>query len=190
MVEIWKDVEGYEGLYQISNLGRLKSFHKSSEGRIVSVENSTGWYLSFPLTCENVQKTHRIHRLVAEHFLPRKEGQTQVNHKDLNKQNNVVSNLEWVTPTENMNHVVKTAPSFLNGMTRKNKYGHGGIIQLSSDGKFISCYANAKEAANATGVCRRNILQVARKEEYMPNKTRKQAGGYVWKLMPLISIMP
>ena len=187
MREVWENISGFEGFYQISNLGRIKSFHNKKDGIILSVKHSGGWYLSARLSNRTAKKTFRIHRLVAEHFIPNPENKTEVNHKDRDKQNNDVSNLEWVTSCENMKHAVNTNPSFLANMINKNKYGNGGIIQLSTDGKFISCYTNAKEAAEATGVCRRNILQVAYKEEYKPGKTRKQAGGYVWELAPLIS---
>jgi hypothetical protein len=186
MKEIWKDIKGFEGIYQISNLGRLKSFIRDKNGFVLSLKNSKGGYLSFVLIDRERCMSVKIHRLVAEHFLSKREGKTQVNHKDMNKQNNIVTNLEWVTSKENMKHAASNNPAFLEGMISKNKYGCNGILQFTSDGEFVSSYANAVEAGKATGICHRNISQVANKEEYKPGKVRKQAGGFVFKSAPLI----
>jgi hypothetical protein len=186
MDEIWKDIAGFEGLYQISNSGRVKSFLNSKNGYILSAKHSGGWYLSVRLTDGNVYKSFKIHRLVADAFIPNPENKHEVNHIDGNKQNNMVSNLEWVTSSENMKHAASINRLFLNPMIRKNRYGHFGINQFTESGQFISSYANAVEASKSTGICKRNILQVATKEEYKPGKTRKQAGGYVWEAAPLI----
>ena len=70
MAEEWKWIKGYEGIYQVSNLGRIKSFHKDKiNGFILSVKNSNGWYLTALLRDENKRDTKRIHQLVAEHFI-------------------------------------------------------------------------------------------------------------------------
>jgi hypothetical protein len=122
MTEIWKDIKGYEGLYQVSNLGRIKSFHKGKAGIILSVKNSKGWHLSFGASNNGVCKTLRIHQIVAEHFLEKTNGKTEVNHKDLNRQNNYVKNLEWVTPSENMKHAAVSKPLFLKNMKHKNQF--------------------------------------------------------------------
>ena len=180
--EIWKDINGYEGAYQISNLGRVKSFLKDIRGRVLISNNKTGWYLSVSLCNEIRIKTHRVHVLVATHFIKNPHKKKTVNHKDLNKQNNVVSNLEWATQRENTNHACERKPQMLTGMINYNQNIKPKIVhQYDMDGVFICEHKNSKEASNSTGVCQRNILQVASNDEYKKGKTRKQAGGFIWK---------
>ena len=185
MKEAWKSVKGFEGLYSISNFGRLKSYKKNKSGYILSVKNRHGWYL----TCNLIDRdgkmvTKRIHRLVAEHFLGIPERMREVNHKDMNKQNNRVDNLEWVTRKENNQHAIRNKPQIIQGMNHYNKYIRPKkIIQKTLDNKIVGIYANSIEAQEETGVCYRNILMVASKTEYSPNRYRSQAGGYKWEYL-------
>jgi hypothetical protein len=120
-MEIWKDIKGYEGKYQISSLGRVKSFYKcirtekghlkrikTTEGIVVKGRPHGNGYLTVYLYNERGKKTHYIHRLVAEAFLENSSNKEQVNHKDFNKQNNQVDNLEWVTRSQNRLHWKKS----------------------------------------------------------------------------------
>jgi NUMOD4 motif len=100
MEEIWKDINGYEGLYQISNLGNARS---SKSGRILLFDYSNG-YLRVRLSKNGKVKTKRVHILVASHFIVNPENFPQVNHKDGNKHNNYFTNLEWNTHSMNMRH--------------------------------------------------------------------------------------
>ena len=104
--EIWKDIKGYEGLYQVSNLGRVKSLprknHPKEEFRNLSPDSKG--YLRVNLFKNNKGKTHKVHRLVAEAFIPNPNNYPQVNHKDENKANNNVDNLEWCTNKYNVNY--------------------------------------------------------------------------------------
>ena len=99
--EIWKDIEGYEGLYQISNYGRI--LHLKTR-RFKATQTKPNEYVTVVLYKDNIPKYFRVHRLVAIHFIPNLENKPQVNHKDLNPQNNSYSNLEWVTGKENTCH--------------------------------------------------------------------------------------
>lgn len=184
--EVWKDIEGFEGLYQISSLGRLKSFRNISNGYILSNKNSKNDYISVVLKNHKLKKKRyvRIHRLVAEAFIPNEDSttKTQVNHIDSNKQNNCVSNLEWVTPSENIKHAVSHIPGMLKGINNYNKNIRPKVVQqFSMKGDFVAEFKTAVEANKHTGVCSRNILQVANKEEYKPGLIRRQAGGYIWR---------
>lgn len=104
MKELWKDVEGYEGLYMISNLGRVKSLHGS--GRILKQSGTIYLHVSF--NKNGVQKGFLVHRLVGLAFIPNPDGKPEINHKDGDKHNNSVDNLEWVTPQENQLHSIRT----------------------------------------------------------------------------------
>lgn len=111
--EIWKDIKGYEGEYQISNRGRIKSiryiakYNRFIEKVMKPGDNGRG-YLTTMIGRKGNVKTVKIHRLVAETFVPNPNDLSEVNHIDGNKQNNNVENLEWVSHQENMIHAHKT----------------------------------------------------------------------------------
>lgn len=122
--EVWKDIEGYEGLYAVSNKGRVKSLyrvmpHKTHgtwrvKERILKQsysgykqDHSDGYLFVFLHKGKGEQHIARVHRLVAEHFIPRIPGKDVVNHIDCDKSNNNVENLEWCTFAENSQHAVK-----------------------------------------------------------------------------------
>ncbi len=107
--EVWKDIKGYEGLYQISNLGRVKSLRKIrgiqiQKEKILTLQPIKGGYYRAKLCKNGKEKSYLVHRLVAETFIPE---HFTVNHKDGNKSNNTVDNLEWVTQKENNIHAYK-----------------------------------------------------------------------------------
>lgn len=104
MQEIWKDIKGYEGLYQVSNLGRVKSLPRKNvtKEKILNGGNNGDGYIKVSLS----NKLYYVHRLVAEAFIPKIEGKNFVNHIDENKSNNNVNNLEWCTNKENINHSI------------------------------------------------------------------------------------
>lgn len=109
MREIWRDIAGYEGLYQISNLGRVKSLERNEKfckrpETILKAFLCGSGYREIILRNKDGRKPKLIHRLVAEAFIPNEEGKREVNHKDGDKLNNAASNLEWVTSSENIKH--------------------------------------------------------------------------------------
>ena len=112
--EIWKDVAGYDGFYQVSNKGNVRSVaRKDSIGRkrgglILKPAYDRGGYLTVGLCKNGKSKTKNVHRLVAETFIPNTKGFLEVNHKDENKSNNRVENLEWCTREYNVNYGTRT----------------------------------------------------------------------------------
>lgn len=114
MEEVWKDINGYEGYYQISNLGRVKSLsRKSFNGKVMAMRkerilknfiNDKGYYFNILYDNKYRRKQHYNHRLVAEHFIPNPENKPCVNHINCNPLDNSISNLEWCTHKENMNY--------------------------------------------------------------------------------------
>ena len=113
-MEIWKDIEGYEGLYQVSNLGRVKSLDRVVEGKSSSTRlhrgkilspgiGSTGYYMVV-LYKDGGGCSYTVHRLVSNTFIPNPHNHPYINHKDENKLNNNVDNLEWCTHQYNMNY--------------------------------------------------------------------------------------
>jgi hypothetical protein len=108
--EIWKDVVGYEGLYQVSNLGAIKSisYKGKSKIRLMAIMVNAHGYNKASFSKEKCIKNVVIHRLVAEAFIPNNDNKPTVNHKDGNKLNNHVSNLEWATYLENNIHALSS----------------------------------------------------------------------------------
>jgi|HubBroStandDraft_2_1064218.scaffolds.fasta_scaffold00002_112 hypothetical protein len=111
--EIWKDIAGYEGYYQVSNMGRIKSLERKVHGRrgllkemMLGLYPNHRGYLLVLLSKGNLKNRLIVHRLVAQHFIPNPENKPEVNHKDGNKQNNSDWNLEWFTRLENAHHSI------------------------------------------------------------------------------------
>ncbi len=180
--EVWKWVKGWEGIYKISSHGRLKSFKENPDGYILSIGPYNSRYVHHVLCYGKRQESVWIHRLVAEHFIPNPNNKKYVNHKDMDGHNNKVSNLEWVTASENAQHAVENNPEIIEGMVHYNKFERPKVIeQLTLEGEKIDEFPNGAEASRQTGICKRNILQVANQTEYAPGKTRSQAGGYKWR---------
>lgn len=186
MEEIWKDIKGFEGVYQISNLGRLASL-RNGGFYVLSNKNSKGDYLTVVLSSGDKIKNTRIHRLVYEAFvgdIP-KGNRYHIHHINHDKQDNRVENLLLVTAKEHYQLDIDSKNT--SGLRPIWENYHGKpcakrVIQKSLNGDIIAIYDSAQEAYLATGVCARNIRQVASKEPYnKKGSVRKQAGGFIWE---------
>lgn len=178
--EEWKDIEGYEGRYAISSFGRVAC---SGKGRwkIIKTTISAKGYEVVSLYKEKKNRSFQVHKLVANAFIPKVDGKNEIHHIDENKLNNRVSNLVRMDRNEHMKvHYVHGSNAY-NTLVNRNKYVNPKkVYQFYKDGEYIGCFENAKEASDFTGVCQRNILQVANRDEYRPGKRRYTAGGYIW----------
>jgi hypothetical protein len=136
-LEIWKDIKGFEGIYQVSDLGNIKSLNridvrglnrkgKAKRGRI----NRYG-YIQVQLWKNGKSIDKSLHRLVAEAFIPNPQNKPEVNHKDGDKQNNSVDNLEWSSSKENIEHAVN------NGLRKTNGENNGRAILTKEDVEYI-----------------------------------------------------
>jgi hypothetical protein len=158
--EIWKDIRGYEGLYQVSDLGRVRRGNK-----LLHLNTNTYGYKHITLCKNNVPKTVVVHRLVADAFIENPQSKPQINHKDGNKENNTVANLEWVTQGDNNRHAIKTK-------LRKARK----ILLVDGEDNTIREFNNRMEINDFLGrdVCQDLITRCC-------NGQRKTAYGYIWR---------
>lgn len=182
-MEEWKDIEGFfKGYYQVSNMGRVRSLDREVisnkhggtrvlKGKIMKLSEAKGRevdgskYLLVNLRREGKNKVYQVHRLVAEAFLENKDDLPIVNHKDGNKSNNNVNNLEWCTYSHNNKHALEN---------NLRKPRGRNIIQLTLDNKIINEFISVSEAARITSINRGNI-------SHCLNGRNDTAGGYLWR---------
>lgn len=188
MQEIFKDVLGYEGLYEVSNLGKVRSWNGCGGNNLsrkfirkipktLHPTLNTGRYPSCSLYKNKKRITRQVHNLIATAFIKPIYGKKYINHKDGNKENNNVKNLEWCTHSENIKHsynILKRKPSHL-GKFGKDHHTSKPIIQLSLDGKLINEFASASEANRITKISRSTISKCC-----LEAKNYKTTGGFRW----------
>lgn len=171
MEEIWKDIPGYNGLYQISNLGHVKSlnFNNSNKENLLSIYNHNG-YLRVGIRHNKLLHNHLVHRLVAEAFIPNPENLPVINHKDGNKSNNSIENLEWVTSRENTEHAIREN---LRPSMNCSRWGKYPISQYSINGKFIKTWISQREVERVLGFKQASISRAI--------KSMHPYKGFYWK---------
>jgi hypothetical protein len=153
IVEIWKDIQEYEGLYQVSNLGNVKSIH-NSKTIILKPRKIKDGYLMVSLYKHNKPKNCQIHRLVAKHFLNNYDEKLEVNHIDYNKENNTVDNLEMITRYDNVyDYFHKNSKTGIVGIDKcKGKY-----YRVRYKSKYIGQFKTMQEAENALISARKEV---------------------------------
>ena len=196
--EIWKDIPGYEGYYQVSNFGRVKSiprkvycnggFHISKEKIMKQDQNKSGYWRAHLLK-DKVAKTLLVHRLVAKAFLPNPDSLPDINHKDENPSNNYVDNLEWCTEKYNMNYgtaIERRKVSFVRNesfkkanatkVRNKSRGAEKSVEGTSKDGITTITFRSMSEAERMTGISKGRISDCC-------HGRRLSAGGYYWKYL-------
>ena len=160
MKEIWKDIKGYEGLYQVSNLGNVRSMDRiTRDGRKIKGKNikphtnGNSRYLRAALCNNGKIKYENIHRLVAKAFIPNPENKPEVNHKDENPSNNFIDNLEWMTSKENSNYGTGHLRAILNTNFDSIKAKTSKPInQYDMNGKFIKRFKSLSDVPSSVWV--------------------------------------
>lgn len=167
---MWKEIPGTQGIYSISDSGEVKNNRTDKTIKQSFYKNG---YLGVGIVINGKQKRYRVHRLVAMTFLENPEKKTQVNHKDGNKTNNSVSNLEWATPQENMRHAYANGLKEIN-YSQKGYKNPKAVIQCDLNGNEIRRYKSIKDAERITGIDNSGIAKAC-KGIY---KTQK---GFKWR---------
>lgn len=182
MIEIWKDIEGYEGLYQVSNLGRVKSLYDGRrkifrEKILKSRKIGKSGYLAVVLYKNGEMKATLVHRLVGKAFVLGWFEGAVINHIDHNPSNNVSSNLEWITQKDNCSHE-KSFAGQLTAMRNKKLFTNGilskKVLQFTKDGTFIREWPSTHEITRQLGFHSSHIQKCC-------NGKQKTAYGYIWR---------
>jgi hypothetical protein len=163
--EVWKDIKGYEKRYQVSNLGNVRKIWKTKI-TICNPSCDSNGYKQIVLTKNGKRKSYKVHRLVAMEFIPNPNNDKEINHKDENKQNNFVENLEWCTHLYNSNYGTRNYRCTRHRLKR--------IQQYDKTNNLVGEYPSLKEAEKVTNIKYQCISQCCR-------NIIKSAGGYIWK---------
>ena len=183
MEEIWKDIPGYEGLYKVSNLGNVKSLNwrNTGEEKNLWLKPHNKGYLQVELANGGVKKCFVVHRLVAIAFLPNPNCFPQVNHKDENKANNCVENLEWCSRSYNARYSLDRHPErkpkgggHRKGCRFKGANSEKSVVQLTMSGEFVREWVCSRDVFLETGMSDWSISECCR-------GNRKTAYGYKWQ---------
>ena len=176
MDEVFKDIENYEGLYKVTNQGRVYSLISK---KFLKPQSDKG-YLRVHLYKNNKQKNYKVHRLVANAFIPNPMNLPEVNHINEVKSDNRVSNLEWCSASYNCRYGARTARMMQhpNWKATREKCGtpKKAVLQFTKDGKFVAEYPSTIEAARQTSINQGNISNCCN-----GRKSYKSAGKYVWR---------
>ena len=167
MREEWRDIKGFEGKYMVSNLGIVKSLNYNNTGKegIMKPQDNGYGYLFVQLSKDGKVKQPLVHVLVATPFLPNPDNLPEVNHKDENKYNNCVQNLEWCSKLYNINYGT--------GIKRRAEKRSKPVFSVNKESGLIMWWQSAREAERCTGISNGNIIKCCQGKA-------KSAGGHIW----------
>ena len=179
--EVWKPVEGYEGLYEVSNLGNVRSLDRYvnhwqggkclKRGKLLAFGYNAGGYRLVKLCDNGRERTHKVHRLVAQAFIPNPENLPWVNHKDENPANNTSVNLEWCTPKYNANYGTLPTRKSINSTNHK---ATSKAVQMIRDGEVVAIFSSLNQIERELGYGHGNISKCC-------NGKLPHAYGYEWR---------
>lgn len=172
MNEIWKDIEGYEGFYQVSNMGRVRSLKYNQEKILNGYKDSKG-YLIVRLLKNKKSKDYKIHRLVATCFLSNNFNRTEIDHINCNRSDNRVENLKWVNHKENCNNPI-TKQNYSKCRIGDLSPLAKPIIQFNKNGEFIKKWNCIRDVERLLNFSNKNISSCC-------TGKRKTAYGYIWR---------
>ena len=181
MQEIWKDIPGFENKYQVSNIGNVRSLsYLGHPGKIhiIKQQHTYDGYCRVPLMRDGKKHCVTTHILVAKTFIPNPYNKQQVNHKDGNKNNNCVDNLEWVTPKENIEHSIKTGlrhPELRNYPKGGEHYASKPVYQYDLSGKLAQKWNSISDAARHFSCKPSTIINCSKGR-------LKSCKGYMWRV--------
>lgn len=173
--EIWRDIEGYNGRYQVSNLGSVTSNYTGRRVYLKQSDNGLG-YLTVTLSNKSKIKVQYVHRIVATAFIDNSDCLRQVNHINEIKSDNRAENLEWCTPSYNITFGTGKRRS-IESKNRNRSWGaEKPVNQYDRKGNFIASFRSISHAGKITGVPTQNIHKCAHKHQRYSH-----AGGFVWR---------
>lgn len=176
--EIWKDVPGWEGLYKVSSCGRILSVSYNHSGRPAIRVLRKDWlgYLVVTLHRNNYSKTYKVHRLVAMAFIPNPTNLPCINHRDEDKTNNRVENLEWCDYSYNNKYGSRPRKVLDAYKRKKSAKAERPVVKMDKTGIILEEFISISAAARAAGVCRESLRDAVLGRS-------KTCAGYVWKYL-------
>ena len=197
--EIWNPIKGFEGLYEVSNLGRVRSLQRTiiqkngiaitSKGRFKRIGINSVGYPCVTLCKNGKSKQYSLHRILAKAFIPNPDNKPEVDHINTNRTDCRLENLRWVTHAENMRNPLSQQSIKSNSKThealrksiktkieRKRKTAPKRVYQFSINREFIAEYESAREASRVTGLTAMTIAEDSRGGL----RGRQSCGGYLW----------
>lgn len=176
-MEIWKDIEGYEGLYQVSSEGMVKSlnYNRTGKERILKSAKDKYGYLFVKLRKEGTVKYYLIHRLIAIAFIPNPDNKPCIDHINGDKTDNRVENLRWVTHKENMNNPIT--------LNKIGKHLRKSILQFSVDGNFIKTWESIMDVQREYDIDKSAIIRCCKNKQ-------NTSCGYIWQYLDDYELIP
>lgn len=183
--EIWKDIYEYEGLYQVSNFGNVRSLPRNKvKGKLLNQEKTRNNYLRVSLSKDGKTQHMLVHRLVAYAFIPNDDlFKTDINHIDENTMNNNVNNLEWCDKVYNNNYGSRKDKASKSLTNRKDESKR--VAQYSLDGKLLKIWPSVKEITRNFKTCERSITNCCNGGHFDKRRNKfvnvSQSNGFIWK---------